>query len=86
MSQHAVEQTLGRLLTDAEFCRRFFEDPGPTSVLSGLKLSPEELEALRRLPRADLAMLSRRLDDRICRLCASEESVPRYTARSERKG
>ncbi|HSB77164.1 MAG TPA: Os1348 family NHLP clan protein [Candidatus Methylomirabilis sp.] len=76
MSQQAVEQTLGRLLTDEEFCRRFFEDPGPTSVLSGLKLSPEELEALRRLPRADLVMLSRRLDDRICRLCPGEDSDP----------
>jgi hypothetical protein len=72
MSQHAVEQTLGRLLTDEEFCRRFFEDPGRTCVRSGLKLSPQELEALRRLPQADLAVLSRRLDDRICRLCPRE--------------
>lgn len=72
MSQMAVEQVLGRLLTDAAFCRRFFDDPGRATVLSGLKLSADELEALARLPRTDLVALSRRLDDRICRLCSSE--------------
>lgn len=72
MSQMAVEQVLGRLLTDAAFCRQFFDDPGRANVLSGLKLSAEELEALARLPRTDLVALSRRLDNRICRLCSSE--------------
>ncbi len=74
MSQMAVEQTLGRLLTDAAFRRQFFEDPCRASFLSGLKLSPEELEALGRIPRTALAVLGRRLDDRICRLCPSEDS------------
>ncbi len=74
MSQSAVEQALGRLLTDAAFRHQFFEDPRRASILSGLKLSPEELEALARLPRAMLATLGRRLDDRICRLCPSEDA------------
>ncbi len=74
MSQSAVEQTLGRLLTDAAFRRKFFEDARRASVLSGLKLSSEELEALGRLPRAMLATLGRRLDDRICRLCPGEDA------------
>ena len=72
MSQMAVEQVLGRLLTDAAFCRQFFDDPRRANVLSGLSLSAEELEAIARLPRTDLVALSRRLDDRICRLSSSE--------------
>ena len=77
MSQMAVEQVLGRLLTDAAFRRQFFEDPWRASVFSGMKLSGAELDALARLPRTDLAVLSRRLDDRICRLCNSEDPEPK---------
>ena len=73
MSQVAVEQILGRLLTDPVFRRQFFEDPRRASVFSGLKLSAAELDALARLPRTDLAALSGRLDDRICRLCNIED-------------
>jgi hypothetical protein len=69
MSQRAVEQALGRLLTDEEFRRRFFADPCRTSLVAGLDLSPEELDALMRVPRHALAALSQRIDDRICRLC-----------------
>ncbi len=72
MSQQAVEQTLGRLLTDAAFRRRFFADPSRAAVLSGLGLSPTELDALRRLREQDLARVGDRLDDRICRLCCDE--------------
>ncbi len=73
MSQLAVEQTLGRLLTDPAFHRQFFENPARAILFSGLTLSPEEVEALRHLPQAEMAALSRRLDDRICRLCCTEE-------------
>jgi hypothetical protein len=72
MSQLAVEQTLGRLLTDAAFRRQFFENPSRAAILSGLRLSPEELDALHRLPRGEMAALSQHLDDRICRLCCGE--------------
>jgi hypothetical protein len=69
MSQRAVEQVLGKLLTDEEFRRRFFEDPHCACFRSGFELSPVELEAVMRTPRTPLAALSRRLDDRILRLC-----------------
>jgi len=74
MSQRAVEQVLGKLLTDEEFCRRFFEDPHCACFLSGFELSPVELEAVMRTPRTHLAALSRRLDDRILRLCVPASS------------
>lgn len=69
MSQCAVEQVLGKLLTDEGFRHKFFEDPQRACFLFGLKLSPVELEAVTRIPRTPLAALSRCLDDRIRRLC-----------------
>jgi hypothetical protein len=69
MSQQAVEQTLGRILTDAAFRLRFFADPSHAALHAGLTLSPTELDALRWLPQGEMARLGRRLDDRICRLC-----------------
>ena len=69
MSQCAVEQVLGKLLTNEDFRHEFFEDPQRACFLFGLKLSPVELEAVMRIPRAPLAALSQCLDDRIRRLC-----------------
>ena len=68
MSQRAVEQILGRLLTDEEFRDRFFEEPRCACYASGFELTPVELQALRQIPRTPLEALSRRLDDRIRRL------------------
>jgi hypothetical protein len=68
MSQRAVEQALGKLLTDDDFRERFFENPEWATGGVGLDLSREQLAALRRVPKADLARLCRRIDDRICRL------------------
>ncbi len=73
MSQQAVEQTLGRILTDADFRRRFFADPPRAALHAGLTLSPIELDALRWLSEGEMARLGRRLDDRICRLCVGTE-------------
>ena len=69
MSQCAVEQVLGKLLTNEEFRHQFFEDPHRACFLFGLKLTPVELEAVMRIPRTPLAALSGSLDDRIRRLC-----------------
>lgn len=69
MSQCAVEQVLGKLLTNEDFRHEFFEDPHRACFLFGLKLTPVELEAVMRIPRTPLAALSRCLDDRIRRLC-----------------
>jgi hypothetical protein len=68
MSQKAVEQALGKLVTDEGFRERYFRDPGGAAVQAGLELSAAEIEALAQAPRRLLGALGRRLDDRICRL------------------
>ncbi len=68
MSQRDVERTLGRLLTDESFQHDFFRDPGRACLLLGLQLTPQEVEALLRVPRPALTHFAGRLDDRICRL------------------
>ena len=68
MSQRDVERTLGRLLTDEGFQQNFFRDPARACVLLGLQLTPQEVEAILRIPRPALASCGARLDDRICRL------------------
>ncbi len=67
MSQRAVEQVLGRLVTDETFRDAFFLDPEPALVTCCSDLTRDELDALRRVPRPALAALCARLDDRICR-------------------
>jgi len=68
MSQRDVERTLGRLVTDKGFRNDFFLDPARACLRLGIQLSPHEVEALLGVPRAALASLSARLDDRVCRL------------------
>ncbi len=67
MSQAAVERTLGKLVTDESFRRRFFQNPGAASFVTGLVLSRAEIDALSRVPIAALERFSACLDDRICR-------------------
>ncbi len=74
MSQHAVERTIGKLITDPAFRGRFFRDPGAASLCAGLDLSPTELDALARMSPRLLAQISASLDSRICRLAI--EPVP----------
>ncbi len=76
MCQAAVERTLGKLVTDETFRRRFFRDPAPTSFSAGLDLSRAELDALSRLPVEAIVQFSACLDDRICRLPLDEEVRP----------
>jgi hypothetical protein len=78
MSQRVVERAVGKLVTDEGFRDSFFRDPETASLKAGLELSPEELDALMHIPRAALAALSARLDNRICRL-----HVPGGPAREE---
>jgi hypothetical protein len=68
MSQRDVERTLGRLLTDPRFRREFFVDPPHACFNLGLELTPNEVDALLRLPHRRLATFAEMLDDRICRL------------------
>jgi len=74
MSQQAVEQTLGKLLTDESFRERFFTTPRETVWAAGLRLSDIELVALSGLSRSALRSFSACLDPRICRLCLVTES------------
>ena len=76
MSQQAVEQTLGKLLTDESFRERFFTTPRETVTAAGLRLSDIELLALSGISRSALRSFSASLDPRICRLCLATESSP----------
>lgn len=69
MSQAAVEKTIGKLVTDDAFRARFFADPVDASFHAGLELTGAEVAALSRLPKTALTEVSRRLDDRLRRLC-----------------
>lgn len=75
MSQNEVERTLGRLLTDGAFRADFFREPGRACLQLGLQLASGEITALLRVPRAVLANLGSRLDDRICRLFLCTASI-----------
>jgi hypothetical protein len=79
MSQRAVERVLGRLATDETFRAGFYDDPIGALGPDAGDLTPSEIDALRRVPRAALAAFSARLDDRICRL-----SVPAANAEGHR--
>ena len=67
MSQGAVEATLGRLITDDAFRRRFLRAPERTLALSGVRLNAVELASLQRLEEPVLTLLAETLDDRIRR-------------------
>jgi hypothetical protein len=65
MAQETVERILGRILTDADFRKRFFarrEDP-----LVQLELLDHERESLTQLDRTAVEHLADRLDPRIVR-------------------
>jgi hypothetical protein len=68
MSQRAVERVLGRLVTDEAFRDLFFRDTRLALLPYAEDLTPNELDALRQVPRDALAVLCAGLDDRICRL------------------
>jgi hypothetical protein len=72
MSQQAVERTIGKLVTDEAFRRRFAADPPRASLEAGLALSATELSALVRISAAALDRLARTLDDSIRRLVGAE--------------
>ncbi len=65
MSQSAVERALGKLMTDAFFRDRFFNDPAGATTSAGLDLSEVELKGLSRLPLTAINRFSLFLDDRI---------------------
>lgn len=72
MSQRAVEQAVGKLVTDEEFRAAFFENPLEASLAAGLELTLDELGALKTIGCEALGALCARLDDRICRIWIRE--------------
>jgi hypothetical protein len=83
MTQHAVEQTLGKLATDEAFRARFFENPAAATWEACIPLSAVELEALSGLSRAAIVRFSESLDGRIRRLClaGTPSGAPRRAQR-----
>ena len=65
MAQETVERVLGRILTDADFRRRFFARTNDQLVQ--LELLDHERESLTRLDRSAVEHLADRLDPRIVR-------------------
>ena len=62
MSQHAMEQTLGKLLMDVGFRDAFFRDPAKASGQAGIELTGGELNILARIPPGALVAFKRYLD------------------------
>jgi hypothetical protein len=75
MSQRSVERTVGKLVTDQGFRMEFFRDPSGSALRLGVDLSPDEMDALLRIPAKALDTLYGKLDDRICRLHIIQEPV-----------
>jgi benzoyl-CoA reductase/2-hydroxyglutaryl-CoA dehydratase subunit BcrC/BadD/HgdB len=63
MSQQAVEQIIGRAVTDAEFRQRLIENAA--EACQEYELTAEELEALEALDANSLAQFAGTLDARI---------------------
>ena len=68
MSQRAVEQVVGKLVTDEQFRDWFYREPAVAARATGLELTDDELLALTEVPRETVTALSLVLDDRICRM------------------
>jgi hypothetical protein len=87
VTQHAVELTIGKLATDAEFRARFFADPAVATWEAGLSLSPGELEALSALSHRALLRFSQSLDLRIVRLALDGPTpLPKECSGSDESG
>jgi hypothetical protein len=82
VTQQAVERALGKLITDEAFRERFFVSPAAACRDAGLAVSPTELEALSRLPRAALAQFAEGLDGRISRASLEPTAPPEEGASS----
>jgi hypothetical protein len=63
MSQQAVEQIVGRLVTDEKFRKLFFSNP--EEALKGHDLTPDERKALLKIKAEDVEGFSGKLDERI---------------------
>ena len=67
MSQKAVESLLGRLLTDPEFRRRFYEEPAASCRQEALDVTSREIEAILVVDEVQFEQFAKQLDPRIVR-------------------
>jgi predicted DNA-binding protein (UPF0251 family) len=67
MAQKAVETLLGRLLTDEDFRRRFFDEPLAVCRQEALEVTSRELEAILAVDEVRFAQFAKQLDARIVR-------------------
>jgi hypothetical protein len=68
MSQEAVEQLLGRLITDERFRLLAADSLEATSLREGYRLSPAELRLLSGLELQNITELAGRLNPGLCRV------------------
>lgn len=73
MSQKAVENLLGRLLTDAEFRRRFFEEPAASCRQEMLDVTSREIEAVLVVDEVEFEQFAKQLDPRIVRAAVRKD-------------
>jgi len=67
MSQKAVEGLLGRLLTDPEFRRWFYQEPAVSCRQEALDATSREIEAILVVDEVEFEQFTKRLDPRIVR-------------------
>ena len=86
MSQLVVEALLGRLVTDEEFRRRFYQEPIAICAHDSLEVTSRELRALCALDRSVLEQVARHLDPRIVRAVVrpQDRSEPRQRSATAR--
>jgi hypothetical protein len=76
MSQKGVEGLLGRLITDGEFRKRFYQEPAASCMKEKLEITTRELEALITLEETAVEQFARRLDPKIVRAAISADKAP----------
>ena len=79
MSQKAVESLVGRLLTDEEFRRRFYQEPAATCLQESVDVTAREIGAVLALEEAEVDAFARRLDLRIVRAAVGGIHLSRQT-------
>jgi len=67
MGQKGVESLLGRLITDADFRRRFRDEPAAACMDARLEVTTRELEAVLNIEPSAIDVFALRLDPRIVR-------------------
>jgi len=67
MSQKGVEGLIGRLVTDRDLRRRFFQEPAGICANGRFDVTVREIEAILALEEAEVEEFSRKLDSRIVR-------------------